>query len=46
MMRGYEREKWMVVRDTTRGWEETELNIGFEGSQALPICPSSSVDSL
>jgi hypothetical protein len=23
-----------------RGWEGTEFNIGFEGSQALPVCPS------
>jgi hypothetical protein len=30
-------EKWAVVRDTTGG---TEFNIGFEGSQALPVCPS------
>jgi hypothetical protein len=31
-------EKWMALRDTTgRG---TELNIDFEGSQALPVCPS------
>jgi hypothetical protein len=35
------REKWAVVRDTTGGGEEgTEFNIGFEGSQALPVCPS------
>jgi hypothetical protein len=23
-----------------RGWEGTVFNIGFEGSQALPFCPS------
>jgi hypothetical protein len=33
-----EREKLVVVRDTTGG--ETEFIIGFEGSQALPVCPS------
>jgi hypothetical protein len=32
------REKWVVVRDTTGGGKE--FIIGFEGSQALPICPS------
>jgi hypothetical protein len=32
------REKWVVVRDTTGGG--TEYIIGFEGSQALPVCPS------
>jgi hypothetical protein len=36
----YERAKWVGVRDTTGGWEGTEFNIGFEGSQALPVCPS------
>jgi hypothetical protein len=31
-------EKCVVVRDTTgRG---AEFIIGFEGSQALPVCPS------
>jgi hypothetical protein len=30
-------EKWVVVRDTTGG---TEFIIDFEGSQALPACPS------
>jgi hypothetical protein len=34
-----EREKCVVVRDTTRGGG-TEFTIGFEGSQALPVCPS------
>jgi hypothetical protein len=29
-----EREKWVVVRETT-----TEFIIGSEGSQALPVCP-------
>jgi hypothetical protein len=38
--RDYEREKWVVVRDITGGWEGTEFNIGFEGSEAFPICPS------
>jgi hypothetical protein len=33
-----EREKWVVMRDTT-GWG-TEFIIGFEGFQALPVCPS------
>jgi hypothetical protein len=32
------REKWVVVRETTG--EGTEYIIGFEGSQALPVCPS------
>jgi hypothetical protein len=32
------REKWVVVRDTTGGG--TEYIKGFEGSQALPVCPS------
>jgi hypothetical protein len=32
-------ETWVVVRDTT-GMGGTEFNIGFEGSQALPVCPS------
>jgi hypothetical protein len=32
------REKWAVVRDTTGGG--TEFIIGFEGSQALLVCPS------
>jgi hypothetical protein len=32
------REKWVVVGDTTGGG--TEFIIGFEGSQALPVCPS------
>jgi hypothetical protein len=31
----------MVVRDIRGGWEGKEFNIGFEGSQALPVCPSS-----
>jgi hypothetical protein len=30
-----ERERWVVVRDTTGGG--TEYIIGFEGSQALPV---------
>jgi hypothetical protein len=34
------RDKWVVVRDTTRGWEGTEFNVGFEGSQAMSVCPS------
>jgi hypothetical protein len=34
-----EREKRVLVNDTT-GWEEKEFNISFEGSQALPVCPS------
>jgi hypothetical protein len=34
------REKWVVVRDTAGGWEGTEFNIGFEGSQALLVFPS------
>jgi hypothetical protein len=34
------REKWVVVRDTTGGAGGTEYIIGFEGSQALPVCPS------
>jgi hypothetical protein len=32
------REKWVVVKDTTGGGRE--FIIGFEGSQALPVCPS------
>jgi hypothetical protein len=34
-----ERQKWVVVTRHYRGWEGTEFNIGFEGSQALPVCP-------
>jgi hypothetical protein len=35
------REKSVAVKDTTgRGWEGKEFNIGFEGSQALLVCPS------
>jgi hypothetical protein len=30
-------EKWVVARDTTGG---AEFIMGFEGSQALPVCPS------
>jgi hypothetical protein len=26
--------------ETLQGWEGKEFNIGFEGSQALPVCPS------
>jgi hypothetical protein len=37
-MKTMKREKWVVVRDTTG--EGTEFIIGFDGSQALPICPS------
>jgi hypothetical protein len=39
-MKNYEvkRETWVVVSDTTGGG--TECIIGFEGSQALPVCPS------
>jgi hypothetical protein len=33
-----ETKKWVVVRDTTGGG--TEFIIGFEGSQALSVCPS------
>jgi hypothetical protein len=33
------REKWVVVRDTTGGGNRIFI-IGFEGSQALPVCPS------
>jgi hypothetical protein len=33
------REKWVVVSDNTGGGG-TELIIGFEGSHALPVCPS------
>jgi hypothetical protein len=38
-MKKKKREKWVVVRDTTGGGK-TEYIIGFEGSQALPVCPS------
>jgi hypothetical protein len=32
-------EKWVVVGETAGGGE-IEFNIDFEGSQALPVCPS------
>jgi hypothetical protein len=32
------REKWVVVRDTTSGGNR--IYHRFEGSQALPVCPS------
>jgi hypothetical protein len=32
------REKWVVVRDTTGGGNR--IYHRFEGSQALPVCPS------
>jgi hypothetical protein len=35
-----DREKWVVVRDITGGWEGKEFIMGSEGSQALPVCPS------
>jgi hypothetical protein len=38
-MKKKKREKWVVVRDTMGGG--TEFIIGFEVSQALPVCPSS-----
>jgi hypothetical protein len=33
-----EREKWVVVRDTKGG--ANRIYQRFEGSQALPVCPS------
>jgi dihydroxyacetone kinase len=33
-------KKWTVVSDTTGGGGGTEFVIGFEGSQALTVCPS------
>jgi hypothetical protein len=39
LKREREREKWVVVSDTT-GWGGKEFIIWFEGSQALPVCPS------
>jgi hypothetical protein len=35
-LRGYEEEE----RERDYGWRGTEYIIGFEGSQALPVCPS------
>jgi hypothetical protein len=38
---GLERErKWVVVRDTTFGVGTRNYLSGFEGSQAVPACPS------
>jgi hypothetical protein len=40
---GIERErerKWVVVRDTTFGVGARNYFSGFEGSQAVPACPS------
>jgi hypothetical protein len=33
---GEREKKWVILRDTTEG---TQFIIGFEGSQALPVCP-------
>jgi hypothetical protein len=41
----YERKKWVVVKYITGGREQN-VNIGFEGSQALPVCPSGKCKSL
>jgi hypothetical protein len=39
-MKTMKREKWVLVRDTTGRGGGTEFIIGFECSQALPVCPS------
>jgi hypothetical protein len=36
----YEEEREVSSSERHYGWGGTEYIIGFEGSQALPVCPS------
>jgi hypothetical protein len=36
----YEEEREVGGSERHYGWGGTEFIIGFEGSQALPVCPS------